>query len=115
MIHVFRSALAIAWLTVLIVTVRAVQQLGFDKAGDFFIGDMAHPWRAQFNTDFSFFLLLVAAWMVWSAKTRLVGLLCGVLSILGGGLFTFAYLLIASFRTNGDIKAVLLGRHHHAT
>lgn len=111
MIQLFRLALAAAWLLLLWVTIEAGRRLGFDKAGDFFIGDMAHPWRAQFNTDFSFFLLLVAAWMIWSARNRALGTLCAILSVIGGGLFTFAYLLIASYRTDGDIRAILLGRH----
>lgn len=111
MINLFRFALAAAWAVLLWVTVEAGRTLGFDKAGDFFIGDMAHPWRAQFNTDFSFFLLLVAAWMIWSARNRALGTLCAILSIVGGGLFTFAYLLVASYRTRGNLKAALLGRH----
>lgn len=111
MVNVFRAMLAVAWVILLWVTVSAGQQLGFDKAGDFFFGDMAHPWRAQFNTDFGFHLLLVAAWMVWSAKNRVLGILFGVLSIMGGGLFTFVYLLIASIKAHGDMRAVALGRH----
>ena len=114
MIHLFRLALAAAWLVLLWVTIQAVRKLGFDKAGDFFIGDMSHPWRAQFNTDFSFFLLLVAAWMFWSSKNHALGVVFALLSIVGGGLFTLPYLLIATFRTDGNMRAVLLGRHFDA-
>lgn len=112
MINLFRLVLAAMWLRLLYVTVHAGQTLGWDQAGDFFFGDMAHPWRAQFNTDFFFFLLLIAAWMVWHARSRALGVLFAVLSVMGGGLFTFAYLLLQSFRTNGNLAAVLLGRHY---
>lgn len=114
MIQLFRLALAAAWLILLWVTVQAAKTLGLGKAGDFFVGDMAYPWRAQFNTDFSFFLLLVATWLVWSARNRAIGVCLAILSIVCGGLFTLAYLLIATFRTKGNIKAVLLGRHYSA-
>jgi hypothetical protein len=108
----FRLALALGWGILLWITVQAGLQLGFDKAGDFFFGDMAHPWRAQFNIDFGFHLLLTAAWMIWSAQNRLVGLLCAVLAIMGGAVFTFAYLLAQTFLKGGNLKAVVLGRHY---
>jgi hypothetical protein len=114
MIQLFRLALTAAWLTLLWMTIQAAQTVGLDKAGYVFVGDMAHPWRAQFNADFSFFLLLVAAWLIWSARNRALGVCFAVLSIICGGLFTLAYLFIATFRTQGSIKAVLLGRHYSA-
>jgi hypothetical protein len=108
----FRAALVIAWLALGWITLQAGQQLGLDKAGDFFFGDMAHPWRAQFNVDFGFHLLLVAAWMIWSASNRALGLLFGLLAVTGGAMFTLAYLFVQTFRTDGNIKAVILGRHY---
>jgi hypothetical protein len=109
---VLRIALALAVLVMAWLTFQAGQQLGFDKAGDFFFGDMAHPWRAQFNVDFGFHLLLVAAWMIWSASNRALGILFGLLAIMGGAMFTFAYLFVQTYRTDGNIKAVILGRHY---
>jgi hypothetical protein len=108
---VLRIALALAVLVMAWLTFQAGQQLGFDKAGDFFFGDMAHPWRAQFNVDFSFHLMLIGAWMIWSAKNRALGVLFALLAITGGAMFTFAYLLVRTFQTDGNIRAVLLGRH----
>jgi hypothetical protein len=109
---VLRIALALAVLVMAWLTFQAGQQLGLDTAGDFFFGDMAHPWRAQFNVDFSFHLLLVGAWMIWSASNRALGLLFGLLAVTGGALFTFAYLLFQTCRTDGNFKAVILGRHY---
>jgi hypothetical protein len=109
---VLRIALAAGVLVMAWLTYQAGQQLGLDKAGDIFFGDMAHPWRAQFNVDFSFHLLLVAAWMIWSASNRALGLLFGLLAVTGGALFTFAYLFVQTFKHGGNIKAVILGRHY---
>jgi hypothetical protein len=109
---VFRIALAAGVLVTAWLTLQAGQQLGLDKAGDFFFGDMAHPWRAQFNMDFSLHLLLVGAWMFWSNANRALSVLFALLAVTGGALFTFSYLLIRCFQTGGNIKAVLLGRHY---
>jgi hypothetical protein len=112
---VLRIALALAVLVMAWLTFQAGQQLGLDKAGDFFFGDMAHPWRAQFNVDFLLHLLLVGAWMIWSNANRSLGVLFGLLAVTGGALFTFAYLLVRSVQTGGNIKAVILGCHYQET
>jgi uncharacterized integral membrane protein len=114
MINLFRIALAIGWLVMAWVTLQAGQQLGLDQAGDFFFGDMAHPWRAQFNIDFLLHLLLVGAWMIWSNANRALGLVFALLAVTGGAVFTFAYLLVRTVQTRGNLKQVLLGRHYRA-
>ncbi len=106
-----RVGLCLAWVCLLLVSVRAVQRMGVGAAGQVFLGDFAHPWRAQFNTDFSIYLLLVAAWMVYRARTWWAGLLCALLAVNFGGLFTLAYLLLASLNANGDPRVLLLGRY----
>lgn len=112
MVNLVRIALAIGWLAVAWFTYQAGQQLGLDKAGDFFFGDMAHPWRAQFNVDFLVHLLLIAVWMVWHNANRALGLLFALFAVTGGAVFTFAYLLGRSVQYKGNIKQVLLGRHY---
>lgn len=106
---VFRIMLCVAWLVLFWVTLGAVQRMGVNAAGTVFFGDFAHPWRAQFNTDFSLHLLLVAAWMIYRSRSWIVGIVCAFLAVNLGGLFTLAYILVASFRTGGDIRALLLG------
>jgi hypothetical protein len=113
-LNLFRAALLAAWIVIMVVTIKAGQALGFGKAGDFFFGDMSHPWRAQFNTDFGFHLLLVATWLVWSARNWALGVVFAVLAIMGGCAFTLPYILIQTFLKNGNIKAVVLGRHSAA-
>lgn len=109
--NVFRLLLSVGWAALLLVSVRAVTTMGVGGAGGVFIGDFAHPWRAQFNTDFSLYLLLAAAWMVYRARSWVLGLVWAVLAINLGGLFTLAYLLVASIQAKGDMRKVLLGRH----
>jgi hypothetical protein len=111
-IYLLRVVLAIGWLVVAWATFRAGSTLGLGVAGDIFFADLNHPWRGQFNLDFLGHLLLIAAWLAWSASSRALGILYAMLAILGGGLFTFAYLFILSFRHHGNIAAIVLGRHN---
>lgn len=105
----FRAALCVGWLALFWVTIGAARRMGVNAAGTVFFGDFAHPWRAQFNTDFSLHLLLVAAWMIYRSRSWFVGIVCALLAINLGGLFTLAYILVASIRTGGDVRALLLG------
>jgi hypothetical protein len=68
-LNLFRLALAVAWLVILWISFQAVSRMGFGVAGGVFIGDFAHPWRAQFNGDFAIHLLLVAAWIIYRSKS----------------------------------------------
>jgi hypothetical protein len=75
-----------------------------------FFGDMAAmAWPGQFNLDFFTFLLLSGLWVAWRHRFSAAGLGLAVLATLGGMMFPSAYLLVISFRTGGDIRAILLG------
>ncbi|MET0374468.1 MAG: hypothetical protein ABW128_09450 [Rhizorhabdus sp.] len=108
-INLFRLALAAGWALLFILSFKAVSMMGTDAASALFFGDMAHPWRGQFNTDFGLHLLLVASWLSWRDRLWYRGLLLGVLAIVFGAVFTFAFLIVESFRLKGDVRSVLLG------
>jgi hypothetical protein len=105
----FRLLICLGWAILLVVSVHAIQAMGLGAVGAVFVGDFAHPWRAQFNTDFTIHLLLVAAWMIYRSRSWMVGLICAILAINLGGVFTLAYLLVATFQAKGDFTKVLLG------
>jgi hypothetical protein len=105
----FRLLLCIGWVILLVVSIHAVRSMGLGAAGSAFVGDFAQPWGAQFNTDFAIHLLLAAAWMIYRSRSWAVGLVCAILAINLGGVFTLAYLLVATFRARGDFTKVLLG------
>ena len=100
------------WILIVGITVHALQELGSD-GGMVFVTDFSHPWRAQFNTDFSIHLLLFAIWVFWREKSKIVGLVAALLCTLGG-MFTLLYLLIAIYRAQGDAKKLMLGVHDQA-
>lgn len=75
-----------------------------------FFGDMAAlNWPGQFNLDFMCMLLLSGLWVGWRHQFSAVGLVLGLVAVFGGALFLSAYLLFASVRVKGDIRALLLG------
>ncbi len=65
----FRIFLAGGWIILAAITVWALLELGPMEAVRTFIGDYGHPWRAQFYTDFSLHLFLVAAWILYRGRT----------------------------------------------
>ena len=72
---------------------------------------IALNWRSQFDTDFLLILLLGAAWIVWREGGTTKGYVFAFLSIFLGGMFSFPYLLYASYDANGDSKKLLVGIH----
>jgi hypothetical protein len=105
----FRAALAIAWLVMVWLSAQAILQMGANAAGDVFLGDFTHPWRGQFNGDFAFHLALMAAWIAFREKSPIRGVPFAVASIVFGGVFSFAYIFLATFGAQGDVRRLLLG------
>lgn len=107
--NAFRIFLIVGWLAVAVVTVLAIGSQGM-VAGELFFADIrALSWRAQFNVDFLFHLLLFGLWVAWRHRFRPAGIVLGLLCVLGGGIASFAYLLVASVQVKGDMRALLLG------
>jgi hypothetical protein len=76
-----------------------------------FLGDIATmAWPGQFNLDFMGFLVLSALWLSWRHHFSAAGLALGILGFFGGITVLAPYLLVASFKANGDIKELFLGK-----
>ena len=95
------------WVVLTAITVFAMQSLG-SEGGMVFITDFAHPWRAQFNTDFLMHIVLFCIWVFYREESKVIGLIAAFLSLMGG-LFTLIYLVYAIHRANGDPKKFLMG------
>lgn len=75
-----------------------------------FFGDIAKlAWPGQFNLDFMCMLTLSGLWVAYRHRFRPAGILLGLCACIGGVFFLSAYLLVESFRTGGDVSALLLG------
>ena len=76
-----------------------------------FFGDMAAlAWPGQFNLDFMCMLGLSGLWVAWRHRFSGAGIALGVLAFFGGALFLSVYLLVESFRAQGNVAALLLGQ-----
>ena len=106
----FRVLLVIILLTVVAYTAVVVANHGLGLLPIFFGDIVRMGWPGQFNLDFLGFLTLSGFWLAWRHHFSPAGLALGVLGFFGGVPVLTAYLLIASYQANGDVKALLLGR-----
>ena len=108
-IAAFRVLLAAIFVAIATYTLVVISDHGINLLSVFF-GDMAKmAWPGQFNLDFMCMLILSGLWVSWRHQFSAAGIVLGLLAFLGGALFLSAYLLVESFRTGGDDKALLLG------
>ena len=106
-----RLSLIVFTIAIFAVTIAVVGNAGYDWPSTFF-GDLAAlNWAAQFNTDLVIHLGLVGVWVAWREGFGVKGIVFGVFCVMWGGMFTFPYMLYASYRANGDPAAILLGVH----
>jgi hypothetical protein len=76
-----------------------------------FFGDIAAmSWPGQFNLDFLCFLIMSGVWVAWRHAFSVGGLVLGFAAFNLGAPFLAAYLLVESYRNNGDSAAILLGK-----
>jgi hypothetical protein len=104
-----RFPILLGWLAIAEVTVWALVTLGPLALPETLLADLRHPWRAQLYLDLELQLLVFAAWVLWRERSLRVGLACAAATMLFGALFTLLYLLFASLKAKGDVRALLLG------
>lgn len=108
--NAFRILLVVIFLAISGYTVVVINNHGIGLLPVFF-GDIAEMgWPGQFNLDFMCFLALSALWVSWRHEFSAVGLLLGVCAFFGGALFLSIYLFIQSYRVNGNVNLLLMGR-----
>lgn len=106
----FRILLAGIFATIFVYTSIVISNHGMGLFPVFF-GDIAKmAWPGQFNLDFTGFLTLSALWLAWRHHFSPLGLALGVLGFFGGAPVLTAYLFVTSFRVDGDIAELLLGK-----
>ena len=104
-----RLFLLLATLAIYAVTVVACIGHGVNWPAVAIADLQAGDWRSQFDVDFIVYLLLGAVWISWREGFTAKGHLFAVLSVVMGGMFSFPYVLWATYLAKGDPKAVLLG------
>ena len=106
----FRLLLGAMLAVIAIYTLAVVAEHGLNLFSVFFgdIGKMG--WPGQFNLDFLGMLMLSTLWTAWRNEFTPKGLLLGLLALLFGAPFLAIYLLALSVQTQGNLKAMLLGK-----
>lgn len=105
----FRVFLGVCLLSILIYTGVTIHANGWNLLPIFF-GDMAAmAWPGQFNFDFFTFLLLSGLWTAWRNDFTLAGFALGLIAVFGGMLFLSIYLIILSYRHQGNMSEMMLG------
>ena len=104
-----RMFLLVSTVTIYLFTYFAIAAQGINWPA-VAVGDiLALNWRSQFDVDFIIHLLLLATWISWRESFSIKGHVFGFLSIVMGGMFSFPYLLYATYLAKGNPKGVLLG------
>jgi hypothetical protein len=104
-----RTYLLVSTLVIFAVSIYVVSTAGVNWPAVYFGDQIRLDWRSQFNTDFLLHLGLLANWIAWREGFSAKGWLFGVLSIFMGGMFSFPYLLLATYKVQGNPTALLLG------
>lgn len=105
----FRAFLVAIFVLIAAYTSVVAANHGINLLPVFFRDIAVMAWPGQFNLDFTCMLLLSGLWVSWRHQFSPAGLVLGLLAVFGGALFLSAYLLVASFRSKGDIRALLVG------
>jgi len=105
--------LVLICMTVLIVvfTVTAVAQGGFDLITPFLAPIIAMTWPGQFHVDFLCYLVLSGIWMAWRQGFSNSGIALGVLAPPLGILFFAPYLIYLIHTTERDALKMIMGVH----
>ena len=106
-----RALLLISTVLIYVMTVIASVNHGLNWPAVAIKDLIAMNWRSQFDTDFLIYLFIGATLVSWREGFTLKGHVFGFLSVFMGGMFSFPYLLYATYQANGNPKAVLLGIH----
>ena len=109
--NALKSLLIVSTLVIYALTVFATIAQGWNWPAIAINDLLALNWRTQFDFDFIIHLLLLATWVVWREGTNARAYLFGFLSIVMGGMFSFPYIIYATYKASGKPRSLLLGVH----
>lgn len=106
----FRIFLVVLFLSTLFYTIVVGVNNGWNLVNVFFRDVTAMIWAGQFNLDFLCHLMLSGLWIAWRNNFSTKGILLGVLGSVGGILVLAPYLFALSFKVNGNMKELFMGK-----
>lgn len=107
----FRLLLIAITVVIIVFTIAAVANDGWNLLPHFFGPIFALTWQGQFNMDFTTYLILSGVWMAWRGGFTGGSIGLGLLAPPLGILFLAPYLIYLIGKSGGDPKRLLLGIH----
>jgi hypothetical protein len=108
---ILRVFLVLSSVTIYAITIIASLGQGLNWPAVAIADLLEFGWRSQFDIDFIIHLLLLASWVIWREGANTKAYIFGILSIIMGGMFSFPYILYATYKAGGEPKALVLGVH----
>lgn len=105
----FKLLLLSQVIVLMVFSVLAFQKEGADLFSVFFENILTPGWNAQFNLDFTCYLILSGLWIMWRNKFSAGSIILGVVAAIIGIMVFASYVLYLLFKEGGDLKKVLLG------
>ena len=109
--NALRIMLVTSTVAIYALTVIAIMSQGWNWPAVAINDLLALDWRTQFDFDFIIHLLLLASWVVWREGANANAYVFGLLSIIMGGMFSFPYIILATYKARAKPRALLLGVH----
>ena len=96
------SVMALLWALLLFKSILAMQSQDLSPTAHYYGEMLANTWQAQFNFDLWIHTVLLAAWIFYREKSKVVGTICGLATIYFGALFSLLYLILVFIRAKND-------------
>ena len=114
--YIFIAILCLIWVFMIIKTIVAIQYHGMESIAIQYYGIMLeNTWQAHFNTDLLIHTVIFACWIFYREKSKVVAVLCGLLSVYCGAIVTILYLIIILIKSKGDSALFFKGQHSHSS
>ncbi len=105
----FRVLLIVMGVVLFVYTIAAVVNEGPNLFANTIPAVAEFGWQGQFHLDFATYLILSGLWVAWRHRFSAAGIVMGLIAANIGIIFLSAYILLASFKANGDMRRILLG------
>jgi len=103
------TVLMILWALLLFKSILAMQSQDLSPTAHYYGEMFKNTWQAQFNFDLWIHTVLLAGWMFYREKSKVVGAICGLATIYFGALFSLLYLILVFIRAKNDADLQLKG------
>ncbi len=98
------SALRILWTLLLFKSILAMQSQDLSPTAHYYGVMLTNTWQGQFNFDLWIHTVLLACWIFYREKSKVIGTICGLATIYFGALFSLLYLILAFIRAKSDAE-----------